>query len=177
MNPDSSRSLLDDADQLGHEGRAARGDHAALKLWLRLLSCTTQIEAQVRQRMRARFGISLARFDYLAQLHRHPQGLKMKDLSRGLMVTGANVTGLTDELEQEGMVTREVSSTDRRAWLVRLTPGGRSGFERMAAEHEQWVLELFGGLDAATVRRLYEDLGTLRVDLVRQREQPKENDR
>lgn len=177
MKPDSSRTLLHDADQLGHEGRAARDDHAALKLWLRLLSCTTQLEARIRQRMRARFGISLARFDYLAQLHRHPQGLKMKDLSRGLMVTGANVTGLTDELEHEGMVTREVSTTDRRAWLVQLTPSGRSSFELMASEHEHWVLELFGGLDAATLRRLYDDLGTLRVDLMHQRATPKESER
>ncbi len=145
------------------------------KLWLRLLSCTTQIEAQIRQRLRTRFGISLARFDYLAQLHRHPQGLKMKDLSRGLMVTGANVTGLTDELEREGLVVREISATDRRSWFVRLTPSGRSGFEAMALEHEAWVLELFGGLGPQAVQQLYDHLGKLRVDLVRQRDITKEN--
>jgi DNA-binding MarR family transcriptional regulator len=116
--------------------------------------------------LRSHFGISLARFDYLAQLHRHAEGLSMSTLSRYLMVTGGNVTGLTDELERDGAVMRENSPGDRRAWIVRLTPKGRRHFETMAAEHEAWILELFAGLDAATVQQLHEQLGRLRVHLV-----------
>ena len=167
MKADASRALLREADGLGHEARAERGDHAALKLWLRLLACTTQIEDEIRRRLRLRFGISLPRFDYLAQLYRAPQGLKMKDLSRQLMVTGGNVTGLTDELESEGLVQRKSSPTDRRSWIVGLTERGRSGFEAMAAEHESWILELFGGLDARAVQQLHGQLGVLRVHLTR----------
>ena len=167
MRADPSRALLNDADELGHEARAAQGDHAALKLWLRMLACTTQIEDEIRRRLRIRFGISLPRFDYLAQLHRRPDGLKMKDLSRCLMVTGGNVTALTDELEREGLVARECSPTDRRSWIVRLTTQGRDGFEAMAQEHEQWILELFSGLGAKDVQQLHAQLGTLRVQLVR----------
>jgi DNA-binding MarR family transcriptional regulator len=141
-------------------------DHATLKLWLRLLSCTTQIEAEIRRRLRARFGISLGRFDYLAALHRHPEGLKMSELSRHLMVTGGNVTGLTDELERDGLVVRHNSPTDRRAWILRMTDPGRRSFEAMAREHEQWVLELFGGLDDAARRQLHAHLGTLREHLI-----------
>src|SRR2546423_12706396 len=131
-----------------------------------MLSCTTQIEDEIRRRLRSRFGISLGRFDYLAQLHRHRDGLKMRDLSRYLMVTGGNVTGLTDDLERDGLVGRESSPNDRRAWIVRLTPEGRRTFETMAKEHEGWVVELFGRLDARTVRQLHEQLGELRVQLV-----------
>ena len=151
--------------QLGLEARAQTGDHAALKLWLRMLSCVTEIEAEIRRRLRERFGISLARFDYLAQLHRHPEGLKMRDLSRCLMVTGGNVTTLTDELERDGLVVRESSPTDRRSWIVRLTPQGRYGFEAMAQEHERWVVELFSGLDVRAVQQLHQHLGALRVVL------------
>jgi DNA-binding MarR family transcriptional regulator len=155
-----------DTTQLGHEARAQSGDHAALKLWLRMLSSVTEIEAEIRRRLRERFDISLARFDYLAQLHRHPKGLKMRDLSRYLMVTGGNVTALTDELEREGMVVRESSPTDRRSWIVWLTPAGRRSFEAMADEHEQWILALFAGLDARAVQQLYQHLGTLRAGRV-----------
>ena len=151
--------------QLGLEARAQTGDHAALKLWLRMLSCVTEIEAEIRRRLRERFGISLARFDYLAQLHRHPEGLKMRDLSRCLMVTGGNVTTLTDELERDGLVVRESSPTDRRSWIVRLTPQGRYGFEAMAQEHERWVVELFSGFDVRAVQQLHQHLGALRVVL------------
>ena len=167
MKRDASRATLRQADQLGHEARAAGDDHAALKLWLRLLATSTQIETEIRRRLRERFGISLPRFDYLAQLHRQPQGLTMKALSRQLMVTGGNVTGLTDELAREGLVERIDSPTDRRSFIVRLTPEGRAGFEAMAAEHEQWVLELFAGLDAKAVQQLRGHLGVLRVHLTR----------
>ena len=154
--------------ELGHEARVQKGDHAALKLWLRMLSCTTQIEDEIRRRLRARFGISLGRFDYLAQLHRRPDGLKMRDLSRYLMVTGGNVTGLSDDLERDGLVVRESSPNDRRAWIVRLTPLGRRTFEAMAKEHERWVVELFERLDAKTLRQLHDHLGELRLQLVQQ---------
>ena len=164
---DPSHTLLADAQELGHEARAGHEDHAALKLWLRMLASTTHIEAEIRRRLRERFDISLARFDYMAQLYRYRDGLKMRDLSRYLMVTGGNVTGLTDDLAHDGLVVRESSPSDRRAWIVRLTPKGRRQFETMAQEHEGWILELFAGLDAKTVQQLYQQLGQLRVHLVR----------
>jgi DNA-binding MarR family transcriptional regulator len=167
MNRDDvSHALLSEAQELGHEARAGRGDHAVLKLWLRLLASTTQIEAEIRRRLRDRFDISLARFDYMAQLYRYKDGLKMRALSRYLMVTGGNVTGLTDELERDGLVVRAGSPDDRRAWILQLTPRGRRAFEAMASEHEQWVLELFAGLDAKAVQQLYAHLGALRVHLM-----------
>jgi DNA-binding MarR family transcriptional regulator len=164
---DASHAMLSEAQELGHEARAGKGDHAVLKLWLRMLASTTQIEAEIRRRLRERFGISLARFDYMAQLYRYKDGLKMRALSRYLMVTGGNVTGLTDELEADGLVERISSPDDRRAWILRLTPKGRRAFDAMASEHEQWILELFAGLDAKTVAQLYTHLGALRVQLMR----------
>jgi DNA-binding MarR family transcriptional regulator len=162
--------LLDD-HSIGLEARAGQDDHLSLKLWLRLLACSTQIETEVRQRLRAQFGISLARFDYLAQLHRHADGLRMSTLSRYLMVTGGNVTALTDELERDGLVQRDSEPEDRRSWRLRLTAAGRKAFDRIAREHEQWVIELFQGLDTAHKKTLYEDLGRLRVQMAARKEQ------
>lgn len=159
-------SLLGD-ERIGHEARAASGDRLALKVWLRLLACSTQIETEIRRRLRVRFCITLARFDYLAQLQRHPQGLRMNVLSRYLMVTGGNVTGLTDELERDGLVTREEDPSDRRSFLVRLTDSGRQTFDAIAAAHEAWLVELCAGVDAAILETLYEQLGALRVQLAR----------
>jgi DNA-binding MarR family transcriptional regulator len=163
---DQSRALLDAADGLGHEARAASDDHAALRLWLRMLACTTQIEDEIRRRLRARFDTSLPRFDYLAQLYRQPDGLRMKDLSSYLMVTGANVTGLTDELARDGLVERVPSATDRRSFIVALTAKGRAQFEAMAQEHERWILELLGGLQPKAMQSLHSELGRLRVHLL-----------
>ena len=166
MRPDDSRALLREGEELGHEARAVSTDHATLKLWLRMLSCTTQIEAEIRRRLRVHFDISLARFDYMAQLFRHRDGVKMNQLSKQLMVTTGNVTGLTDELQREGLVQRENDPLDRRAWRVRLTPKGKRLFEAMASEHEKWILELLGGLDDKTAQQLHQGLGQLRVQMM-----------
>jgi DNA-binding MarR family transcriptional regulator len=156
--------VLGDA-AIGREARAQSSDHSAVKLWLRLLACSTQIEQEIRTRLRQRFATTLPRFDYLAQLERHPEGLRMNALSRYLMVTGGNVTGLTDQLVAEGHVQRLADPTDRRSLIVRLTPAGRAQFLRMAAEHEAWLVELFDGFDPAHKEALYEMLGRLRVHL------------
>ncbi len=156
--------LLDD-DSIGREAGVSADDHDALRLWLRLLSLSNDIETEIRKRLRARCGMTLARFDYLAQLHRHPGGVRMNALSRFLMVTGGNVTGLTDELEKDGLVTREVDPEDRRSYRIVLTLKGRRTFERIAREHEAWVVALLGGLDRAERQQVYEQLGQLRVHL------------
>jgi DNA-binding MarR family transcriptional regulator len=154
-----------DERSIGLEARVSPGDHQALRLWLRLLSSSTQIETEIRKRLRLHFGITLSRFDYLAQLHRHREGLRMNALSRYLMVTGGSITGLTDELEKEGLVAREASTEDRRSYLVRLTEAGRVVFERIASEHERWIVELFSDLQPAERETLYELLGSLRLGL------------
>jgi DNA-binding MarR family transcriptional regulator len=150
---------------IGLEARVEDEHHLALKLWLRLLATSTQIEIAIRGRLRERFGISLARFDYLAQLHRHADGLRMNLLTKNLMVTGGSVTGLTDELEKEGLVSRDADPDDRRSVRVRLTAAGRRTFERMAEEHEGWVIELLGVLGSTQKQDLYDQLGRLRLHL------------
>jgi DNA-binding MarR family transcriptional regulator len=125
---------------------ARRGDHGALRIWLRLLTCTQLIERRVRSGLREEFATTLPRFDLMAQLERHREGLKMNELSRMLMVTGGNVTAIVDQLEKEGLVERLAEPDDRRAWLVRLTSAGEKSFAEMARAHEQWIVELLGGL-------------------------------
>lgn len=125
---------------------ARAGDHRALRVWLRLLTCTQLIERRVRSRLRARFATTLPRFDLMAQLERHPEGLKMNELSRLLMVTGGNVTAIVDQLEKEGLVERLDEPADRRAFRIRLTRTGERSFADMARAHEEWVVELFEGM-------------------------------
>ena len=133
---DDSGAVLDLASRLRSE------HHQSLKLWLRMLSCTVRIENEIRSRLRATFGITLPRFDLMAQLERHPDGLRMGELSRRMMVTGGNVTGITDQLERERLVVRVPDPADRRAYSVKLTEAGHRAFAGMAAVHEGWIEEL-----------------------------------
>lgn len=142
---------------------ADHGDE--LRLWLRMLTCTQLIEQRVRTRLREQFETTLPRFDLMAQLERVPEGLKMNELSRRLMVTGGNVTGITDQLEAEGMVQRVPVEGDRRALLIRLTPAGRKAFADMAHEHESWIAGALGGLSHREVDSLYKLLGKVKQHL------------
>jgi len=131
-------------------------------LWLRMLSCTNRIENFVRQNLQANFDTTLPRFDLMAQLERAPQGLKMSELSQRMMVTGGNVTGITDGLEKEGLVIREVDPADRRVFRVKLTAEGQKQFRRMASEHEQWIIGLFEGMSIKHKNQLTDLLGDLK---------------
>ena len=144
------------------ESRASRADHEALRLWLRLLTCTSLMEGSVRAELRRDFDCTLPRFDLLAQLERNPDGLRMGELSKRLMVTGGNVTGIADQLVKEGLVTRAAPPDDRRAFVVRLTPAGRRHFLRMAEAHEAWVVKLVSGLAATERKQLFDLLAKLK---------------
>jgi DNA-binding MarR family transcriptional regulator len=151
---------------LDSETRATEDDHMALRLWLRLLACANLVEGPLRSRLREQFdGASLPRFDLMAQLERHAQGLKMRELSRRLMVTGGNVTGLTDKLVAEGLVERRDDPSDGRACTVLLTAEGRRQFRAMARAHEAWIVELFAGLAPQQQATLFELLGELKRSL------------
>jgi DNA-binding MarR family transcriptional regulator len=107
----------------------------------------------------------LPRFDLMAQLERHPDGMRMGELSKRMMVTGGNITGITDQLEQEKLVVRVAVANDRRAYTVKLTTAGRRAFKRMAAVHEAWIAELFSGLQHEQKNTMFELLSQVKNHL------------
>lgn len=144
------------------EARAHSAHPEALRLWLRLLTCTQLIEKQVRIGLREEFNTTLPRFDLMAQLERAPQGMKMTELSRRMMVTSGNITPVTDQLVKEGLLERLSVEGDRRAWLIRLTPTGRSLFKKMAKRHEAWIVQAFGSLNSQEMQHLHALLGRVK---------------
>ena len=144
------------------EARAHSEHPDELRLWLRLLTCTQLVEKQVRNGLREQFATTLPRFDLMSQLERVPDGMKMNELSRRMMVTGGNVTGVTDQLVREGLVERMGVEGDRRAWRVRLTARGRKQFNDMAQQHEAWIVEAFAGLNTKEIAQLHKLLGKVK---------------
>ena len=145
--------------------RLTQDHHQSLKLWLRMLSCTVRIENEIRSRMRATFDITLPRFDLMAQLERHPDGLRMGELSKRMMVTGGNITGITDQLEQEKLVERVPDARDRRVHTVKLTEAGRRAFADMATVHEGWIAELLQDMPSADKAQLIGLLSQMKLHL------------
>ena len=144
------------------EARAHAEHPDELRLWLRLLTCTQLIEKQIRSDLRDQFDTSLPRFDLMAQLERAPEGMKMKDLSRRMMVTSGNITGITDQLVAEGLVERMEVQGDRRAYRVRVTTQVRTQFIDMDHQHEQWIVDAFSSLSERDVTTLHRRLGKVK---------------
>lgn len=125
-----------------------------LRLWIRLLRASRIIESELRERLSSEFDTTLPRFDVMAALYRTPEGMLMSDLSRFLLVSNGNVTGIVDRLVAEGHVQRGQRNGDRRTSIVRLTKTGRDLFKTMAAEHERWVGELLADVSKSDARQL-----------------------
>ena len=125
-----------------------------LRLWIRLLRASRTIEAELRERLRQEFDTTLPRFDVMAALYRAPDGMLMSGLSRFLLVSNGNVTGIVDRLVSEGLVARARRNGDRRTSMVRLTEAGVAQFKAMAAAHEGWIGELLGGVGEEDTRLL-----------------------
>jgi DNA-binding MarR family transcriptional regulator len=134
---DSETKAVELPDEHGNE----------LRLWLRLLTCTNLIEGEVRARLRERF-------DLMAQLDKAPDGMTLSDVSKRMMVSNGNVTGLVERLVESGHLDRRTSESDRRVQVIRLTRSGRAEFRRMAAEHQKWISDMFGDLTPRDVREL-----------------------
>lgn len=125
-----------------------------LRLWVRLLRASRTIEAELRERLKKQFGTTLPRFDVMAALYRTPEGMLMSDLSRFLLVSNGNVTGIVDRLVSEGLVARARRNGDRRTSMVTLTAEGRDLFGEIAAVHERWIGDLLGHVGDDEARRL-----------------------
>jgi DNA-binding MarR family transcriptional regulator len=137
----------------------------SLRLWLRMLSCTNVIEKRVRNELRAEFNTTLPRFDVLAVLEHKADEMTMGELSKRLMVSNGNVTGIVARLEKEGLVARRTAARDRRTNYVRLTDEGLAEFSAMAAVHETWIDQMFAGLEDEEVSTLMELLDRVKASL------------
>ena len=136
-----------------------------LRLWVRLLRASRAIEVELRERLRVAFGVTLPRFDVMAALARKQAGMTMTELSRYLMVSNGNVTGIIDRLVSERMVVRSRHAGDRRATFVRLTPKGQQQFAVMAKAHEGWINEILAGFGSAETENLIALLSALGVNV------------
>ncbi len=150
------------SEQIDHEARLVEDDHHSLKLWLRLLTCSSLVENKIRESLRQEFNTTLPRFDFMAQLQRKPEGLMMGTLSKRMMVSGGNVSGIATQLVKDGLISRESLKTDRRTFVVKLTPKGLRSFNKMAARHEEWVIETIGPLGNDNIEQLTSLLGELK---------------
>lgn len=164
MEEDTAQHWLDGETKVAE----APHDHDdETRLWLRILTCTTLIETEIRRRLREDFDFTLPRFDLLAQLERADQGMVLGELSKRMMVSAGNLTALVERLVESGHVTRSPLPSDRRVQIIALTDFGRAAFRAMAERHGDWIGDLFRHLSAREREALMTDLAKLKQSVRR----------
>ena len=144
--------------------RTESDSKARLRLWIRLLRVSRRIEGVARERLKSQFNLTLPRFDVLAALYRKSDGMLMSEISRFLMVSNGNVTGIVDRLVADGLVARSQRNGDRRTSFISLTRKGRAAFAEIAAAHERWVDELLAGVSVRDAEQLSTKLKSFRSE-------------
>jgi DNA-binding MarR family transcriptional regulator len=143
-------------------GASASSIQSDVSLWVRLLESHNLMLAEIRRRLSDE--ATLPRFDLLANLESE-DGQTLAALSRRMLVTAGNLTGLVDRAERDGVVQRRADPRDRRLSRVFLTPKGRALIQQLLPSHAVHVGDLVSGLDAAERRELRRLLGKLRDSL------------
>ncbi|CAN7462915.1 MarR family transcriptional regulator [Phenylobacterium sp. LjRoot225] len=146
-----------------HDGALA--NRMEVRAWLRLLSCSTVVEKRLRRRFIEQFDTTLPRFDVLATLERHPDGVTMGELSRALLVSNGNVTTMVRQLESAGLISSRPAAEDRRSSIVALTEQGRTHFAELAEAHHAWIHGMFAGMTRADLDALYGLLAKLKSSI------------
>jgi DNA-binding MarR family transcriptional regulator len=146
-----------------HDG--AGSEPAAVRLWLRLLTCSLTIEKRIRRRLADEFDTTLPRFDVLAALDRRRDGMTMGELSQALLVSGGNLTALVRQLQSQDYLEMQRDPHDGRSWVVKITASGRRHFRKVAQEHHHWVAAMLGGMSAEHSAQLYDLLAELKTSL------------
>ncbi|WP_420137079.1 MarR family winged helix-turn-helix transcriptional regulator [Sphingomonas sp.] len=149
-----------------HDG--ALTGRSDVRVWLRLLSCSTVIEKRLRRRFIEQYDTTLPRFDVLALLDRHPEGVTMSALSSGLLVSNGNVTSLVRQLENDGFVVSRPAAEDRRSSIVALSDRGQAHFVELARAHHRWIEAMFAGMKGEDQMALYSLLAMLKESIARE---------
>ncbi|EJU10701.1 MULTISPECIES: MarR family winged helix-turn-helix transcriptional regulator [Sphingomonadaceae] len=147
-------------------GSTAPSGTLDLRVWVRLLDCAKIIEKRLRRNFEDQFSTTLPRFDILATLDRAPDGLRMGELSRALLVSNGNVTAIVRQLQEQGLVSSYTDPEDARSAIVSLTPNGRVQFAVLAEAHHGWVREALADFPEDSQRQLLTLLTQLKTSIL-----------
>jgi DNA-binding MarR family transcriptional regulator len=123
------------------------------RIWLQILSLESRIFGRLNRALSKAHGLSVAKFEFLAQVERYPEGITLGKVSENLKVTSGNVSGLVRRLLADGLITKKMSQEDRRSFIVRFTPKGKKLFDKANALHADTLEKCFSDIPLEGLER------------------------
>jgi len=126
--------------------------------WMALVRTHARLWDQVEAQMRRDHGLTMARYDVLAQLNIAGGRLGLSDLASSIVLSPSGLSKLLDRMEDSGMIQRDPDPRDARSTFARITPKGRALVTKARASHHRFLQQVFGD---ALGRRDADDLARI----------------
>jgi DNA-binding MarR family transcriptional regulator len=150
-----------------HRNLTRGNPREAIGVHVRIASCYNLLMREARNRISSRWRLTLPQFDVLAELARADErGFTFVELSRLLLVTSGNLTGIVDRLEGRRLVRREPGDQDRRVIRVKLTEKGRAMTGEMLPKHTEDLGQVLSFMPKNALQHLSALLDDVRHGLV-----------
>ena len=86
------------------------------------------------------YGLSFPQYNVLRVLEASKNGQnKISDVSRIMLVPGANITGIAKRLEKDGFIIKKSDPGDDRVTILEITPKGKRTLKNIEKEKDEWL--------------------------------------
>jgi DNA-binding MarR family transcriptional regulator len=128
---------------------------AQMRTYFALTEAASLLQYALLRQLQAEGGLSYVQFEVLAKLADAGRPLTMTELADGVVYSRSGLTHQARLMEEAGLITRQVSSHDKRATIVDITAAGRARVAKVLPGHIQVVRDLlYGSLSEQDVRTL-----------------------
>src|SRR5512146_699815 len=100
----------------------ATDDGRWMTAWMLLVRTHTRFWDAVEQQMRRDHGLTMARYDVLAQLDMAGGRLGLGELASAIALSPSGLSKLLDRMDASGLISREPDPHDARAAVATVTP-------------------------------------------------------
>jgi len=111
--------------------------------WLALVRTHTRLWEQVQAQMRRDNGLTMARYDVLAQLDMAGGRLGLTELAAAILLSQSGLSKLLDRMEAAGLVRRTPDPRDARAAFAAITPHGQALVRKARDSHHEFLRHTF----------------------------------
>jgi DNA-binding MarR family transcriptional regulator len=126
--------------------------------WMALVRTHARVWDRVEAQMRRDHGLTMARYDVLAQLNMAGGRLGLSDLASAIVLSPSGLSKLLDRMEQSDLIRRDPDLRDARSTFATITPKGRALVTKARASHHRFLQQVFGD---ALSRRDADDLARI----------------
>jgi MarR family 2-MHQ and catechol resistance regulon transcriptional repressor len=108
------------------------------------------------------YGLSFPQYNILRVLDASLNGMnRISEVSRIMLVPGANMTGLTKRLEKNGFLVRKSDPKDERVTILEITPKGKRTLKNIEKEKDRSTETILTGFSQEDITELLDKLKKL----------------